>query len=195
MDEEALPAGDEGRQERLFLAQYDAPAYVRRGREVEGAYELLLARCRQQRDDWLKMARTRLGILFALAGDWETLLPLLADEGQLHLLRRLHDELSPRLRVAVAPNPSPRVLDRTLRGLCESLERFNRRWRAHLDALDLGPLNALRDGYNRYYVLEKECAMRSARLAREGFRRLEPLKAADVLAELPPLPIPVLHDE
>ena len=34
---------------------FDAPAYVRRGRRVQAAFEELLDRCRRQRDEWLGM--------------------------------------------------------------------------------------------------------------------------------------------
>ena len=51
-------------------------------------------------------------------------------------------------------------------------------------------LGELRDGYNRFYVLEKECAVHSPVIARQGFRPLEPLTAADLVAALPPLPVP-----
>ena len=53
--------------------------------------------------------------------------------------------------------------------------------------VDLARVNQLRDGYNRYYVLEKECAVRSPKVARQGFRPLPPLTTADLAAELPPL--------
>jgi hypothetical protein len=50
----------------------------------------------------------------------------------------------------------------------------------------------MRDGYNRYYLLEKECALRSARVAREGFVRLAPLTLDDIRKMLPLLPVPTL---
>jgi hypothetical protein len=56
----------------------------------------------------------------------------------------------------------------------------------------LGPLNELRDGYNRYYLLEKECAIRSVALARRGFTPLPPLTLDDLAVLLPPLPVPQL---
>ena len=59
-----------------------------------------------------------------------------------------------------------------------------------LEETDLTEVNALREGYNRYYLLEKECAVRSARLARQGFRRLEPVTLEELAALLPPLPVP-----
>jgi hypothetical protein len=157
---------------------------------VEEALAQLLARCRGQRNEWLGMVRVRLGRLRCLAGDWAVLRPLLADDDQVNLLRRLDAELRPQLRLPPKPTDSARVLGRALAELRASLERFNRRWLAYLGEVDLAPVNELREGYNRYYVLEKECALRSARLARAGFCRLEPLAAEELAARLPPLPLP-----
>src|SRR5262249_6469307 len=138
------------------------------------------------------IVRIHLGLLHALAGDWSELQPWLADEEDVHTLRALHAALEPRLRVQVRPTSSPGRLRRALRQLVESIERFNRRWRAHLSQVDLSAVNELRDKYNRYYLLEKECAVRSPRVARLGFRRLEPLTTAELTALLPPLSVPRL---
>jgi hypothetical protein len=100
----------------------------------------------------------------------------------------LEAELKPRLRVPVVAATSPRRLVRAIGELSESFNRFNARWRCFLEALDLQPINELIDGYNRYYLLEKECAFRSARLARRGFHELEPVTAARLLELLPLLP-------
>jgi len=51
-------------------------------------------------------------------------------------------------------------------------------------------VNEAREGYNRYYLLEKECAMRSARLARQGFKRLTPFTLDELMRMLPDLSIP-----
>jgi hypothetical protein len=55
-------------------------------------------------------------------------------------------------------------------------------------------VNGLREGYNRYYLLEKECALRSPRLARQGFVRLPAVTVDDLAAQLPPLPVPQLRE-
>lgn len=68
------------------------------------------------------------------------------------------------------------------------IDRFNRRWTHYLRRLDLAPLNRLREDYNRYYVLEKECALRSARLARIGFVPLQPVTRQEFQELLPRLP-------
>src|SRR5262249_36346535 len=105
-------------------------------------------------------------------------------------LRKMHAELQPRLRLPVSPTTSARALRRALSELCASLEGFNRRWARFLGEVNLAHVNERRDGYNRYYVIEKECALRSPQLARQGFRPLAPATAADVEALLPPLPVP-----
>src|SRR5947199_10436687 len=85
-----------------ILARFDVPSYVQRALQVEDAYDHLVARCRQQREQWLDMVRTRLGVLKALAGEWERLAPWLADTRQPQLLADLDAELRPELRVPVA---------------------------------------------------------------------------------------------
>jgi hypothetical protein len=175
-----------------IIGQYDAPAYIRRARQVQDSHDLLIARCRKQREEWLPLVRTRLATLRALATDWWKLRPWLADEEQVQTLERLHADLEPRLRLPVTPTSSPRKLRGALRELIESLERFNRRWRAFLPSVDLSQVNDLRKGYNLYYILEKECAVRSARVARQGFRPVPPLTVEDLFAVLPPLPLPHL---
>lgn len=136
------------------------------------------------------MPRTYLGILHALAAEWSNLQPLMEGAEQIKLFNRLDEELKPSLRSRVEPTSSLRSLGRALRELQESLERFNARWNAFLPQVDLTALNEQRDAYNRYYILEKECAVRSARVARQGFVRLQPLTTDDLFQQFPLLPIP-----
>jgi hypothetical protein len=186
-----IPSREDGRQAfNEVLAQYDGPAYLRRARRVQGAYDELLHQCRRQRDEWLMMVRIYLGTLRALAGDWSALGPHLADLGQTRLLEQLHTDLDPRLRAPVEPTRSARALRQALGELVESVERFNRRWVEYVRGLDLDALNADRADYNRYYLLEKECIVRSPHIARQGYRPLDPLTPDDLLAVLPPLPVP-----
>jgi hypothetical protein len=187
------PVDDSSRFFQRVLGYYDAPAYVRRARQMEEGYEQLLARCRRQRDEWLVMVRIRLALLRALAGDWAVLTPLLADDAQLDLLRAMEAELKPSLRHRVEATSSVRALRRMLGELCESIERFNTRWREYLTKVDVAPVNALREAYNRYYLLEKECAGHSPTLARRGFRRMEALTQGDLAAVLSVLPVPRLR--
>ena len=161
----------------LFLSLYDVPADVRRARAVEQAYDDLLTRCRQRREELLRDVRERLGRLRSS--------PAAA---------RLAE-----LEAAVQPLPEssatplrPRQVQRELQELTASVERFNAAWAEFLRRLDLSGVNDLREGYNRYYLLEKECAMRSPSLARRGYQPLVPLTLEEVAAAFPPLPVPQL---
>jgi hypothetical protein len=174
-----------------FLAQGGVPAYARRAKAMEAAFVELIERCREKRHELLAMVRVRLGTLGALAREWDNLQPFVA-EGGVDVLRKLHEELAPRLRVSVEPTSSARALRRALRELTESLANFNRRWLAFLEAVDLTWVNELRDGYNRYYVIEKECVVRSPLVARAGFQPRAPATLDEITAVLPALPIPEL---
>lgn len=195
MEEEVI-LGRDGAEEAVkrFLSQYDAPAYIRRARGVEAALEQLLGQCRKHRAEWLQIVRLRIALLHALAGDWNNLLPFVADERQLDILRYHLAALASSLRAPVEATTSARVLRRALHELDESLQRFNQRWQDFLTSVDLNALNELREGYNRYYVLEKECAVRSARVARQGFAPLPPLTLDDLASHFPLLPVPLLRD-
>jgi hypothetical protein len=195
MEEEIILGRDETSEVfKQFLSRFDAPAYIRRARGVQAALDQLLEYCRSRRAEWLEMVRLRIGMLHALAGDWDNLLPLLADEDQLDILRYQLAALASPLRAPVEPTTSAHALRRALQELRESLERFNHRWRAFLSGVDLSTVNELREGYNRYYVLEKECAVRSARIARQGFVPLQPLTLDELESHFPLLPVPCLRD-
>jgi hypothetical protein len=176
------------------LAHYDAPAFIRRARRVQETFDHLLRRCRQQRDEWLQPVVLWLRTLGALLSDWDALGPLLKSEDQVHAFAELQATLGLTLRPRSESAVSLRTLRSALRSLHEGIERFNRRWQEYLHTVNLNEVNALRDGYNRYYLLEKECALRSARIARRGFRRLEPLTVEELARLLPLLPVPQVRD-
>ena len=168
---DAIPSSDrEHRLADLVLGRFDAPAHVKRARRVEDAYADLVEACRRERDELVGPVRLRWRAWSAAGG---TGLP----------------ELAAALGPPTDAVPIPaRLLGRARQALAESVRRFNRRWAAHLAAIDLDALNGLRDGYNRYYLLEKECAVRSVVVARQGFRRLPPLTREELAALFPPLP-------
>ncbi len=178
---------------QFVVASYDAPAYVRRALQVQQAYDNLLERCTRERERSLATVRLRLGILRERAGDWSNLAPWLAGPEQLLLLQELAAIAQPRLRVRLRATRSGRVLRGSLRALVHSLERFNQYWWNFLESLDLSGVNTLRRDYNRYFLLEKECAVRSARLAQLGYRPLEPVTRAELRDRFPPLPVPQVH--
>jgi hypothetical protein len=192
MDSVPFTGDSEGREMQQVLASFDAPAYIRRARGVQVALDHLLHKCRAQRDEWLGMVKLYLGRLHALAGDWSALRPLVADDDQLLVLESLRVSLAPKLRAPVPATSSQRVLRHALHRLVGGLERVNARWRDYLEKVDRSVINQLRDGYNRYYVLEKACALRSDRLAGLGFVPLAPLTLEELAGHLPPLPVPKL---
>jgi hypothetical protein len=78
------------------------------------------------------------------------------------------------------------------RALVASVIRFNERWATVLGQLNLAPVNRMIDQYNRYYVLEKECVLGSARLAQRHFTPKVHLTGRALGEEYPPLPVPEL---
>ena len=115
--------------------------------------------------------------------------PWLADDESVRTLTELAAAVGLPERAPAAPT-SARKIRRALRDLREAVERFNGRWAEFLRWLDLSAVNQSRDGYNRYYLLEKECALGALAVARDGFRPLPPLTTEALLELLPPLPVP-----
>jgi hypothetical protein len=186
--------GQDDQELRLRMAvaaQYDAPAYIRRAKGVEAALEVVLEQCRRKRVEWLFGVRLHIGVLLAGVTDWSELRPLLEDDDQLEVLERLHAEAG-ELDVPTTGPRSRAGRRRALAALRASVERFNRRWIVYIEKRDLDEINRQRDGYNRFYLLEKECAVGAARLMAQTFRRLPPFSNEELLERLPPLPVPYL---
>jgi len=178
---------------RLFqqvIAGYDAPAFLRRARNVEEAWKGLLDRCRCKRDHLLEMPRLRLARFVKLIEAQSPIPAEVCDPAELSSLNELHREWKPQLRSPVRPARSQAEIVRALADVAHSFERFNRRWLEFVGGLDFAHVNGLRDGYNRYYVLEKECALYSSRTAREGFVPLPHVELKDVLEIFPLLKLP-----
>jgi hypothetical protein len=185
--EELVPIpshNDERRSAMAIVAQFGAPAYMRRANRVETVFEGLIGRLRVCRDELLGGVRLHLRLLLEVAGSLDAVRPFVSNEqftafGELVTHFRL-TERSP-------TGASPRRLRRPLRELATSVARFNRRWLECVAEADLSEVNAEREGYNRWYLLEKECAVGVIR-SRQGFQPLSPVTTADVLRELPTLP-------
>lgn len=178
----------EGNEVRKILAQFDAPAFVRRARGVKVADDLLHARLTGQREEWLVMPRTRLAQLHARLQGFGPLTQVGCPYALVTRLEELYCEWQPQLRSRVAP---VRTVAETLphwRRLGESFALFNRRWQAYVAKFNLVEINRIRDEYNKYYVVEKECATGSAVLARRGFVTLKLLTAESLLESYPLLP-------
>lgn len=167
-----------------------SPAFIRRAKLVEDAWEELLARCRKARGERLVFVRLRLGQLHALAGGWDLLKSFVPLDQELAALQDLFAELQPRLLLPLEPTTSTRVMRSAAIELGEAIAMFNDRWRRWLARVDLKPINGVREDYNRYYLFEKECAVGSARVARIGYSKLEPITLATLENHFPPLACP-----
>ncbi len=183
---------DDGGVLKQFLAQGGVPAFVNRSQRIQEAWNKIKIQCERQRDEWRGMVRLRIGTLKALVVQWQYLLPLLQDKNQIAKLEELHQEMKPELRSPPKPTLSMKQFKKSLLELVESLNRFNHRWQGFVENLDLGGINKLRRKYNEYYILEKECLVRSPLIARKGFQPLPPLTHQDLLAEFPLLRVPIL---
>lgn len=193
MDEVVVPSrAEQGPLFQQMMSQYGGPAFLRRAQQVQGALAHLREGLAKARRDALEMVRLRLGIVAARAGNW-TALSDLVDAPTLAYLQALEAELQPQLRTAHPPTTRPAVLHAALVELNDSIARFNRRWEEVLARTDLTEVNRLRDAYNRYYLLEKECAVGSPRIARQGFVPLAPITRGELQADFPPLPMLVVR--
>jgi hypothetical protein len=187
MDELLIAScNDDNRLFKKVLGRYDAPAYIRRARDMEESFNALVSRCRNRREEMLRMVRSRFRMLQSLARDLICLRNYVADEAQIERLQRIQHEINTHKGVAITA--SPRSIRRALEDLNRSIEQFNRRWETFVSTVDLFEVNALRENYNRYYVLEKECVVRSPRIALQGFRPVPPVNPNDILILFPVLP-------
>ncbi len=155
-------AGDDELQlfQRMMQA-FDTPAFLRRGQHVEGAWRTLLDLCRHQRRKLAGLPAMRLGRLLALAGNWSRLTEGFCTFEEADALQVLHNEWSPKLKLPVPGTvaaAAARSECRTAsRSAAASFERLNVRCLTFSRSLSRS-LRELRDAYNRYYVLENECA-------------------------------------
>jgi hypothetical protein len=171
-----------------MMGLFDVPAFARRGQHLEITLRNLHDRCRRARGQLLDMVQLRLRQWSrAVTGpdEWSTvftcpiepLWPLAAAE-----------------RPTWAEFPASIRRQRIIAGdLIAAVLRFNRRWPRFLEQLNLDPANTVIDQYNRYYVLEKECAMGSARLAARHFQPVHLITTSRLLDDHPPLPVPELR--
>lgn len=187
-DAQITAQGEDRKLVQQFLAQGGTPAFAARSQQTQQAWDKVLRKCQQQRDEWLTIVRIRLGTLQALCGEWSALSPWLDTRG-IALLEELHTNLQPKLRVPIARTTSPKALLRALTCLKECLGRFNKRWSEFLPKVNLNAVNELREKYNRYYLIEKECFVRSPVVARRGFTPLPPATMQDLEAEFPFMPV------
>ena len=191
MDEETddLPtlSGDIETEIKEMMGLFDAPAFARRGLELDEMLRRVDGRCWQARLERLEMVHVRLRQWTRVASgpdDWATVFA-----ASIEPLWPLSEAEPPQW--AASPVPRHRQLS-VARDLIASIERFNRRWTEFITSINLSPANGVIDHYNRYYVLEKECVMGSSRLAARFFTPIPPLTPERLLRDHPLLPVPDL---
>ena len=188
-NDEGMPLGNIEAEIKEMLGLFDVPAFARRGQDVEYALARIRSRSQRQRTALLEMVHLRLRQWAAAARGPETDRAVFV--ASIAPLWTLSEAEPPKWAGQTA---SPRRLRAIARDLVASVERFNRRWNEYLDGLDLAPINRQVDGYNRYYLLEKECSLGSARLAARNFVPKARVTLEQLRAELPELPVPVLKN-
>ncbi|CAN5854153.1 hypothetical protein BH23PLA1_BH23PLA1_32530 [soil metagenome] len=187
-DEEMMPFSTVETEVHQLMGLFDAPAFARRGLEMEHGLNRLQDRCRRARLERLDMVQLRLKQWAAVStgpDDWSsTFVTPIAD------FWTLAEAEPPRWSDLPA---TPRRRDAVARDLIASVSRFNHRWTRYLQGLKIEPINHLIDHYNRYYLLEKECVMGSHRLAVRSFRPRDLLTVDRLLHQYPLLPLPELR--
>ena len=186
--DDASPLGGIEAEIKELLGLFDVPAFARRGQDVEYARIRLRWRLDRDRVGMLDMFHLRLRQWAAASSGHGTAPTIFRDS--IETLWPLSHAPAPKW----AATPDTRRRLRTIaRDLITSAERFNRRWTEHLNRIDLGPINDQIDRYNRYYLLEKECVVGSARLAARHFIPRVAVTLDDLRADHPLLPVPELR--
>lgn len=190
MDESNGVAGDPIAQ--LVLGQFDAPAFIRRAKSVEMDTETLFFQCQKHRNSWLHQPqRSFHGIKARVGGtppDWQRLLAWSKQPEQIAYLHALDPFLEPALRFPPKPARWFWGISQEIETLRSQIRSFNQAWLVWVRELDFTQINSARDGYNKWYLLEKECSVLSRAVASQGFEPLPLLQPDDILARFPLLP-------
>ena len=173
-----------------FMVAFDTPAYLRRARQVETEWQRVLANCARERHELLEMPRVRLKLLLTGTSAGTPQLEEVVATLDAELLRAQAREWELKWPGASRRFRHASEAVDALQLLRASWERFNQRWRTCIAEIDLTRVNDLRDGYNRYYLIEKECAVRSWQTAQMGYSPLAPATHADLFAAFPLLTLP-----
>jgi hypothetical protein len=188
-DELTTLSGDIETEIKEMMGLFDAPAFARRGLELDEMLRRVDARCRQARGERLDMVRLRLRQWNRVAvgpDDWASVFA-----GTIEPLWTLSEADPPEWAPTAAPHHRRFTV---ARDLVAAIDRFNRRWGQFVQSINLGPANGVIDQYNRYYVIEKECVMGSGRLAARFFTPIPLLTPDRLLRDHPLLPVPDLLD-
>lgn len=174
------------REIQTLLGLFDTPAYVKRGLTMQAAIARFEGQCQSRRNEWLEGVRMRLRSWNA-ASDFKPAFVGSLGARIVERIRQMNEQL-----LADEPATSswakPTSAAAAWKDLLESVERFNQRWSKFAEANDASQVNRLIDGYNRYYVIEKEFAIRSSTLAQRGFQPIALVTPAWILDRFPLLP-------
>lgn len=170
-----------------LMGLFDAPAFARRGQDLEYALTRLFRRLERERSGLLDMVHLRLKQWSKVAtgfDDWgdvfKTSIAYLYEKSSADPPQWAERAGTHRQRLGVG------------RDLVASVERFNRRWQHVLDQVRVDSINRQIELYNRYYVFEKECVVGSARIASRYFVPKPPVTPETILADHPTLAVPEL---
>lgn len=170
-------------------ASFGPPAYVKRGLAVEEAWLGLVHKLGVSWKGWTEPVGRLCAQLRYQAGDLARFRRWLATPQDVDRLIELDRRLAFTLKYPPAPALWLWTLKGNLRRLRHLTVDFNQAWSAHLHGVDLAMVNQAREQYNRWYLLEKECAMRSTRLAVGGYRPFPLATREDLVRAFPPLPV------
>lgn len=186
MDDEIEPLEVTDPELRRMLGMFDTPAFARRGQDLEHALKFLHARLRRNRAELLEMVRLRLRrtiVGFESPEAWAAAVGVPFEA----IWSAVGGDEPPAWGSSCGSARRRRALAREL---VASIERFNRRWAGLMGEINLAPINRMIEQYNRYYVLEKECVLRSSRLAARHFAPHPPVTIDDLWTAFPALPLP-----
>lgn len=170
---------------------YGVPAYVRRLRNLEAAEQDLEARLTRLWFDHVRPVAAEMKAFLHLFANgqelWEFLdeghfFPACQETSALVSQHPDYHKLSVRTGLFTAGRRTRyRTLGRAIRD-------FNQSWPSLTQTVDLEPINTLIADYNRWYPLERECAMRYAFHALDNFRPRPSVDPADLAWRRPLLP-------
>lgn len=179
--------------EKVKGALGEVPAYVRRARNMEQAVADLFRDSAKAREEMLGFVALRFRqVLDVLDEEAARELPVPTVAALGVILAELEPlEAFYRLKSRTRAPRAGKELERALAALRESVGRFNARWERWIDEeAPLAEVNRHIDGYNRHYEFERQCALKYVPLNRITFEKRAPLDGADLLEQLPFLPLP-----
>lgn len=168
--------------EKVKGALGELPAYVQRARRTEDAVAAAFREASRTREEMLSFVCLRLRQYLDSVPGPDPIHPT---------VRKIHEavrELSTfkELRSRPARRSASRV---ALGRLGASVARFNRRFRRFIEEdAPLDRANREIDGFNRYYPLERQAAIRHVPLDKLTLEAKTPLTREDLIRELPLLP-------